>query len=185
MTLLSLYHTHAELCLQMAASSKSLETRERWLELANHWRQKANDSEGLTVSAAQPFSQPLPVVVAPKIFGKPLSNAVEAEPPASRDVMMAPNTPAPSLSPSSDEVSNTQQLQIEAGSDVTPSLIPWLHEVSNPQVQIEAGNDVTPLLSPSLHGVSNPQPQIDAGDDVLPIELDDDWKQLLADIRGR
>ena len=54
--------------------------------------------------------------------------------------MMAPNTPAPSLSPSSDEVSNTQ-LQIEAGGDVTPSLIPSLHEVSNPQLQIEAGND--------------------------------------------
>jgi hypothetical protein len=160
MTLLSLYHTHAEVCLQMAASSKSLEIRERWLELANHWRQKANDSEGLTVSAAQPFSQPLPVVVAPKIFGKhPLSNAVEVEPPASRDVMMAPNTPAPSLSPSSDEVSNTQ-------------------------LQIEAGN-VTPSLNPSLHGVSNPQPQIEAGDDAPPIELDDDWKRLLADIRGR
>ena len=104
MTLLSLYHTHAEVCLQMAASSKSLEIKERWLELANHWRQKANDSEGLTVSASQPFSQPLPVVVAPKIFGKnTLSNTVKTEPPASRDVMMAPNIPAPSLSPSSDE----------------------------------------------------------------------------------
>ena len=90
MTLLSLYHTHAEVCLQMAASSKSLEIKERWLELADHWRQKANDSEGLTGSAAQPLSQPLPVVVAPKIFGKhTLSNAATTEPPPLRDVMMA------------------------------------------------------------------------------------------------
>ena len=71
------------------------------------------------------------------------------------------------------------------GGDVTLSLIPSLHEVSNPQPQIEAVNDVTPSLSPSLHGVSNPQPQIDAGDDAPPIELDDDWKKLLANIRGR
>jgi hypothetical protein len=161
MTLLSLYHTHAEVCLQMASSSKSLAIKERWLELANHWRQKANDSEGLPVSATQPFSQPPPVVVAPKIIGKhTLSNTAKTELHASQDVMMAPNTPAPSLSPSSDDV-------------------------SNPQLQIEAVNDVTPSLSPSLHGVSNPQPQIDVGVDDPPIELDDDWKRLLADIRGR
>ena len=184
MTLLSLYHRHADVCLQMAASSKNTEIKERWLELANHWRQKADDSEGLTDTAAEPSPQPLSAVTASDISGEGnISGAATTEPPASQDVMIAPNTLAPSLTPSPDEVSNPQ-LQIQADDDVPPPLSPSLHEGAGPQLR--EADDVTPSLSPSLHEGPNLQPQIEAGDDVPPvIELDDDWKKILADIRRR
>jgi hypothetical protein len=184
MTLVSLYQTHADVCLEMAAISKTREIKEQWLELADNWRQKANRSEGLPEAAAEPSPQPIPAVTAPDIFGHNLSGIATTEPPASQDVLEAPNAPTPSLSPTSGDVTKPG-LQIKGGSDMSPSLSPSLPEVSNQQLPFEEGNDVPPSLIPSLHVVANPQAQIDTADDRRRIEHDDDWNRVLADIRGR
>jgi hypothetical protein len=45
MALSFLYRGNAELCSAMAAAAKSEEIRLQWIELAEHWRQKAELDE--------------------------------------------------------------------------------------------------------------------------------------------
>jgi hypothetical protein len=45
MALSFLYRRNAELCSAMAAASKSAEIRQQWIELAEHWSQKAEIDE--------------------------------------------------------------------------------------------------------------------------------------------
>lgn len=54
MALAFLFRRNAELCISMAGAAKSIELRERWIELAAHWQQKAEVENPLTPSTHDP-----------------------------------------------------------------------------------------------------------------------------------
>jgi hypothetical protein len=178
MTLVSLYQTHADVCLEMAAISKTREIKEQWLELADNWRQKANRSDGLPEAAAEPSPQLIPAVTAPNIAGRNLSGTTTTERQASQDV----DAPGPLRSPTSADVTDPPLL--EADGNMSPSLSPTLPEVSKQQLQFPERLDALSSLSPSLHVVDQ-QREIDAANNGLRSALDDDWIRVLAEIRGR
>src|SRR4051794_36790528 len=94
MSLLSLYQAHVAVCSQMAASARDLEIRNRWVELAEYWRQKANECEGLPASAPS-SSQPSPQLPLPEIVDAAILPAAPAI--AARDAQqLVPQPPAQS-----------------------------------------------------------------------------------------
>ena len=58
MSLLSVYQAHAAVCSKMAANARDVEIKDRWVELADQWRQKARACEGFPTEP--PPLQPLP-----------------------------------------------------------------------------------------------------------------------------
>src|SRR5664279_4726374 len=108
MPLSFLYRCHAEICSRMAATAKDAEIRERWTELTEQWRQKAEADEHqapLFVTASNSAYQALSLVpeATPTLRLEPVaapqapSLIPEATTPLPQEPMAAP--PVPSLVP--------------------------------------------------------------------------------------
>src|SRR4051812_40043772 len=88
MALSSLFRRNAELCAEMASSTKSAEIREQWVALAKHWRQKAEADQPL---ADMPIS-PEPLAPSPELKGP-----CEREEPAQVPTLAPTLVPEPQL----------------------------------------------------------------------------------------
>jgi hypothetical protein len=91
-SLLSVYEAHVAVCSQMAASARDMEIRNRWVELAEHWRQKAMECGGLP-AATRSSSQPSPQLLLPEKVQAPILSSAAAI--AARDAQPTPQPPAP------------------------------------------------------------------------------------------
>ena len=124
MALSSLFRRNAELCTEMASSTKSAEVREQWIALAGHWRQKAEADQPL---ARMPISP------------EPLAPSLELEGPCAGEEPAQVPTLAPTLVPSEPQlltVEGRSQVPIENVGDGSALEDVWSQVIADIRTQI-------------------------------------------------